>query len=211
MSQLVIDVVSDVVCPWCYVGKRRLEAALRAAGEAEVRWRPFQLDPTIPPDGLDRKTYMRAKFRDDARLAEAHARLKALGAEVGVAFDFEAIRRSPNTLDAHRLIRFAAEAGAADAVVERLFADYFERGRDIGDRAVLIEVARECGLDGETIAARLASAEGVEDVRAEIESARRGGVEGVPFFIFGSKIAVSGAQSEAVLTQAIVRARESAA
>ena len=211
MSQLVIDVVSDVVCPWCYVGKRRLEAALRVAGEAEVRWRPFQLDPTIPADGLDRKTYMRAKFRDDARLAEAHARLKALGAEVGVAFDFEAIRRSPNTLDAHRLIRFAGEAGAADAVVERLFADYFERGRDIGDRAVLIEVARECGLDGETIAARLASAEGVEDVRAEIESAQRGGVEGVPFFIFGSKIAVSGAQSEAVLTQAIVRARESAA
>ena len=211
MSPIVIDVVSDVVCPWCYVGKRRLEAALRAAGEVEVRWRPFQLDPTIPPQGLDRQAYMRAKFGDGPQLAQAHARLKALGAEVGVAFDFAAIRRSPNTLDAHRLIRFASEAGAADAVVERLFSDYFVQGRDIGDRAVLIEAARECGLDEKAIAARLASEEGRDEVRAEIESAQRVGVQGVPFFIFASKYAVSGAQSEEVLAQAIARAREDAA
>ena len=211
MPPIVIDVVSDVVCPWCYVGKRRLEAALRAAGEVEVRWRPFQLDATIPAQGLDRQAYMRAKFGDGPRLAEAHARLKTLGEEVGVAFDFAAIRRSPNTLDAHRLIRFAGEAGAADAVVERLFSDYFVHGRDIGDRAVLIEAARACGLDGEAVAARLASGEGSDEVRAEIETAQRDGVQGVPFFIFASKYAVSGAQSEEVLAQAIARARADAA
>ncbi|MDE3174495.1 MAG: DsbA family oxidoreductase [Pseudomonadota bacterium] len=211
MPPIVIDVVSDVVCPWCYLGKKRLEGALRAAGEVEVRWRPYQLDPTIPPEGLDRQAYMRAKFGDGDRLAQAHARLRALGAEVGVAFDFDSIRRSPNTLDAHRLIRFAAEAGAADALVERLFSDYFEGGRDIGDRAVLIEAATACGLDGEAVAARLASGEGADEVREEIEAARRVGVQGVPFFIFASKYAVSGAQSEEVLAQAIARAREDAA
>ena len=210
MPPIVIDVVSDVVCPWCYVGKRRLEAALRAAGEVEVRWRPFQLDATIPAQGLDRQAYMRAKFGDGPRLAEAHARLKTLGEEVGVAFDFAAIRRSPNTLDAHRLIRFASEAGAADAVVERLFSDYFVQGRNIGDRAVLIEAARACGLDGEAVAARLASGEGSTEVRADVVTAQRDGVQGVPFFIFASKYAVSGAQSEEVLAQAIARAREDA-
>ncbi len=211
MSPIVIDVVSDVVCPWCYVGKRRLEGALRAAGDVEVRWRPYQLDPTIPAEGRDRQAYMRAKFGDGPRVAETQARLKALGEEIGVAFDFPAIRRSPNTLDAHRLIRFAGEAGAADAMVERLFSDYFEHGRDIGDRAVLVEAARACGIDGEAVAARLASGEGSDEVRAEIEQARQVGVQGVPFFIFAQKYAVSGAQSEDVLAQAIARAREDAA
>ena len=144
MPDMTIDIVSDAVCPWCYVGKRRLEAALAGSGDANVavQWRPFQLDPTIPSEGLDRQAYMRAKFRDDARLAEVHQRLKALGAEVGIKFDFAAIKRSPNTLDAHRLIRWAGEAGVQDAVVERLFSAYFERGEDIGDRDVLARIAR---------------------------------------------------------------------
>lgn len=207
MPQLVIDVVSDVVCPWCYLGKRRLEAALKGEGEGEtlIRWRPFQLDATIPPEGLDRKAYMRAKFGDGPRLAEAHARLKMLGAEAGIGFDFEAIQRSPNTLDAHRLIRFATQAGAADAVVERLFADYFERGRDIGDRAVLEEAARDCGLGD--VSARLDGEEGAQEVRQEIEAAQRMGVEGVPFFIFAEKYALSGAQSVEVFEQALAQAR----
>ena len=203
---LAIDVVSDVVCPWCYLGKRRLDAALARESGVEVRWRPFQLDPTIPSEGLDRQSYMRAKFRDEARLADIHARLTALGAEVGVAFDFAAIRRSPNTLDAHRLIRFASEAGLADAVVERLFADYFERGRDIGDRAVLVQASRDCGL-GE-VGERLAGDEGAAEVRAEIDTAQRLGVDGVPFFIFAQKYAVAGAQSEEVLAEALARVRE---
>ena len=120
MPPLVIDIVSDAVCPWCFVGKRRLDAALASgdAPAAEVRWRPFQLDSTIPAEGLDRQAYMRAKFGDTSRLKSVHDRLVALGSEVGINFDFEAIRRSPNTLDAHRVIRWAADAGVQDAVVE---------------------------------------------------------------------------------------------
>ncbi len=206
MSQpVIIDVVSDVVCPWCYLGKRRLEAALKPESDVQIRWRPFQLDPTIPPEGLDRRAYMRAKFGDGPRLADAHARLKALGAEVGIAFDFEAIQRAPNTLDAHRLIRFATQAGLGDAVKELLFADYFERGRDIGDRAVLNQAALDCGLGDVT--ERLASDEGADEVRREIVEAQEMGVQGVPFFIFASKYAVSGAQSEEVLRQALAQAR----
>jgi predicted DsbA family dithiol-disulfide isomerase len=209
MEDLIIDVVSDAVCPWCFVGKRRLEAALAQSDESRVavRWRPFQLDPSIPPEGLDRRAYMRAKFNDDARLAEVHARLKALGAEVGIQFDFEAISRAPNTLDAHRLIRWAAEAGAQDAVVERLFSDYFERGRDIGDRDVLVEAAAACGMDADRVRALLAGDGDLAEVRAEIEHARNVGVSGVPFFIFASRLAVSGAQSADVLAQAMKEAR----
>jgi predicted DsbA family dithiol-disulfide isomerase len=203
-SPLVVDVVSDVVCPWCYVGKRRLERALAATGATEVRWRPYQLDPTIPPEGRDRAAYMAAKFPDAARLAEVHERLTVLGQEVGIAFDFAAIRRAPNTLDAHRAIRFATQAGVGDAMAERLFADYFEHGRDIADRTVLAEAARDCGLGD--IEARLASEEGTREVYDEIEQARRLGVEGVPFFIFAGRLAVSGAQSEDVFAQAIAQA-----
>ena len=207
---ITIDVVSDVVCPWCFVGKRRLEAALKQEGGVLVRWRPYQLDATIPAEGLDRKTYMRNKFRDEAKIAEIHARLTALGAENGIAFDFQKIQRSPNTLDAHRLIRFADAAGVADAVVERLFADYFERGRDIGDREVLVAAGRDCGLDPDALRTRLASEEGAAETRQEIEAAQKLGVSGVPFFIFASKFAVSGAQSEQVFTEALVEARKAA-
>jgi predicted DsbA family dithiol-disulfide isomerase len=205
MSQpLVVDVVSDVVCPWCYLGKRRLESALARAGGAQVRWRPYQLDPTIPSEGLDRAAYMAAKFPDPSRLRAAHERLTTLGAEAGIAFDFAAIKRAPNTLDAHRSIRFATQAGVGDAMVERLFADYFEHGRDLGDRAVLAAAAQACGLAD--IGPRLAGEEGVAEVRDEIDEARRIGVEGVPFFIFAGKLAASGAQSEDVFAQAMAQA-----
>ncbi len=207
---ITIDVVSDVVCPWCFVGKRRLEAALKQEGAVLVRWRPYQLDATIPAEGLDRKAYMSAKFRDETRIADAHARLTVLGAEAGIAFDFANIKRSPNTLDAHRLIRFADEAGVADAVVERLFSDYFERGRDIGDREVLVAAGSDCGLEADALRARLESGEGADEVRKEIEAAQKLGVSGVPFFIFASKFAVSGAQSEQVFAEALTEARKAA-
>jgi predicted DsbA family dithiol-disulfide isomerase len=207
---ITIDVVSDVVCPWCFVGKRRLEAALKQEGGVLVRWRPYQLDATIPAEGLDRKAYMSAKFRDEAKIAEIHARLTALGAEAGIAFDFAAIQRSPNTLDAHRLIRFADSAGLADAVVERLFTDYFERGRDIGDREVLVAAGRDCGLDPDALRAQLESGEGAAETRKEIEAAQKLGVSGVRFFIFASKFAVSGAQSEQVFAEALSEARKAA-
>ena len=204
-----IDVVSDVVCPWCFVGKRRLEAALASAdgSSVAVRWRPFQLDPTIPAQGLERRAYMRAKFRDDARLAEVHARLTALGAEVGIEFDFDAISRSPNTLDAHRLIRWAEASGVQDQVVERLFSAYFECGRDIGDQSVLTEIAAECGMDAEAVGRQFAGNDGIDAIRDEIAEAQEIGVTGVPFFIFASRFAVSGAQSAEVLARALQSAR----
>ena len=145
---LTIDIVSDVVCPWCYVGEKRLEEALaEEAGPVAVRWRPYQLDPTIPEAGLDRAEYMEKKFGNSGRVKSAHDNLTRLGAEVGLPFAFDKIKRSPNTLDAHRLIRWAASAGVQAKVVDRLFKAYFVEGRDIGDRNVLLAIAGECGLD----------------------------------------------------------------
>jgi predicted DsbA family dithiol-disulfide isomerase len=210
---LVIDVVSDVVCPWCYLGKRRLERALaQEKGEPiAVRWRPYQLDPTIPSGGMDRSVYLRNKFGDGGRLKEIHERLTTLGAEEGVAYDFDKIQRSPNTLDAHRLIRWASVNGVQNAVVERLFSLYFEQGRDIGDRALLVEIARDCGMDAEVVEKLLADGADETAVREEIEQAQKLGVTGVPFFIFASRFGVPGAQSADVLTTAIERARKALA
>src|SRR5271166_6556704 len=154
---LTIDVVSDVVCPWCYLGEKRLAAALAEDSEpVVVRWRPYQLDPTIPEGGLDRTQYMERKFGRDGRLKAIHDNLVRLGAEVGLPFAFDRIRRAPNTLDAHRLIRWAASAGAQAKVVDRLFRAYFVEGRDIGDRSVLVEIASECGLDADIVEKLLA-------------------------------------------------------
>jgi predicted DsbA family dithiol-disulfide isomerase len=210
---LNIDVVSDVVCPWCYLGKKRLERAL--AGEPgepiEVHWRPYQLDPSIPAQGLERRAYMINKFGNDGRIEAAHERLRALGAEEGIAFDFDKIARAPNTLDAHRLIRWAFVAGAQDRIVDRLFKLYFEEGRDIGDRALLIETAAECGMDREVVEKLFADGSDEEEVRAEIAHAQSLGVTGVPFFIFAQRFGVPGAQSADVLATAIDRARKSLA
>ncbi|MGO9741182.1 MAG: DsbA family oxidoreductase [Roseiarcus sp.] len=212
MTVPTIDIVSDAVCPWCYLGKRRLEAALERLGErdAVVRWRPYQLDDTIPPQGLDRKAYMRAKFPDAAQLSQIHARLAALGGEVGLAFDFDAIRRSPNTLDAHRLLRWAGERGAQNAVAERLFQAYFEQGLDIGDAATLAGLAGDCGLNADAVREKLAAGDDRAEVGAEIAHWRRAGVDGVPFFIFEGRLALAGAQSPETFAAALVEARHQA-
>jgi predicted DsbA family dithiol-disulfide isomerase len=205
---VTIDVVSDVVCPWCFLGKRRLDAAIRASGAPiAVRWRPFQLDPSIPAEGLDRHAYMKAKFHDDARLAAVHDRLTEMGEAVGIAYAFERIERAPNTLDAHRLIRWATVGEQQDAVVERLFRLYFEEGRDISDRELLIEVAREVGMDVDTVEKLFAGGEDIDSVQAEIAQAQAVGVTGVPFFIFASRFGVPGAQDTDVLVKAIAQAR----
>jgi len=206
---LTIDVVSDVVCPWCFLGKRRLDAAIRATEGAPiaVRWRPFQLDPSMPAEGMDRRAYMMAKFKDDTRLAVIHDRLTEMGKEVGIAYAFDRIERAPNTLDAHRLIRLASVGGRQDAVVDRLFRLYFEEGRDIGDRKLLIEVARECDMDAEIVEKLYAAGDDVDLVQAEIAQAQAIGVTGVPFFIFASRFGVPGAQDADVLAKAIAQAR----
>ena len=212
-AEFTIDVVSDVVCPWCYLGKKRLERALADEPNEAIRvhWRPYQLDPSIPKEGLDRRAYMSRKFGDDGRIEAAHARLQSLGAEEGIAFAFDRIKRAPNTLDAHRLIRWAGEAGAQDAVVERLFSLYFEQGRDVGDRRLLAETAREAGLDFDAVERLLAEGADEGDVRREIAQMQSLGVTGVPFFIFASRFAVPGAQSADVQSAAIERARKSLA
>ncbi|HYC24705.1 MAG TPA: DsbA family oxidoreductase [Roseiarcus sp.] len=210
---LKIDVISDVVCPWCYLGKKRLARALAAerSENIEVHWRPYQLDPSIPPGGVDRQAYLRNKFGDDGRLAQVHERLRALGAEEGLAFAFDEIERAPNTLDAHRLIRWASETGLQDAIVERLFSLYFQEGRDIGDRRLLAETAREAGMDFKDVEKRLSEGVDESEVRREISQAQSLGVTGVPFFIFASRFGVPGAQSAEVLSTAIERARNSLA
>jgi predicted DsbA family dithiol-disulfide isomerase len=212
IEPLTIDIVSDVVCPWCYLGEKRLEQALaEEAGPIVVRWRPYQLDPTIPEGGLDRAEYMAKKFGKSGRLQSVHDNLTRLGAEVGLPFAFDKITRSPNTLDAHRLIRWAASAGVQSRVVDRLFEAYFVEGRDIGDRVVLTEIAAECGLDADLVERLLAEGADSEVVCQEVEQAQAMGVSGVPFFIFAGRLGVPGAQEPSVLRQAMAEARQAMA
>jgi len=212
-APLNIDIVSDVVCPWCYLGKRRLERAVSLAGvDATVRWRPFRLDPTIPPGGIDRREYLTRKFGSVEAVAPAHAQLSALGKEEGIDYRFDLITRSPDTVDAHRVIRWAS-ADRQDAMTEGLFRAYFTEGREIDDHAVLAALASEVGLDATAVAARLATDEDRAEVKAEIDHAYRIGVTGVPCFILDGRYAVMGAQPPEMLADAItqVAARKSEA
>ena len=205
---VTIDIVSDVVCPWCYLGKSHLEKALQEYHETVIiRWHPFQLDPTIPRDGVDRKDYMAKKFPDPSYLRNAHERRTTMGYVHGVNFNFDAIAKSPNTLDAHRLIQWAGEQGLQNQVVDALFKAYFEQGRDIGDHAVLVDIASAQGLDKSEIEKKLSRDDDVESVREEIQEAQRLGITGVPFFIFNQKLAASGAQPPEQLLAAIKQAR----
>jgi predicted DsbA family dithiol-disulfide isomerase len=208
---VTIDVVSDVVCPWCYIGKRNLEAALATlpAQDIEIRWRPYQLDATIPPEGIARRAYLERKFGD--RVDEIYTRVAAAGRHAGIEFAFDRIERSPNTLDAHRLIRWSQSAGKQNDVVERLFRAFFLEGRDIGDRSFLVEAAAEIGMDAETVQRLLESDADTESVRQEIATAQRLGVTGVPFFIFAGQFGMPGAQPSEVLANAIAKAGEKSA
>jgi predicted DsbA family dithiol-disulfide isomerase len=202
----IIDVVSDVICPWCFLGKRRLDAALAVLDDLDVfvRWRPFMLDPTIPPEGLDRQQYMLNKFGPE-RLKTIHDPLIEAGAELGVPYNFEAITRTPNTLDAHRLIRWSHTVERQHEMAERLFMAYWSEGQDVSDHAVLAKCAGEAGINTEQIAGLLASDQDVEATKLEIQHASEIGVTGVPTFILAQSYALVGAQSPAVLADAISR------
>ena len=206
-ASITIDVVSDVVCPWCFVGKRKLEQALALVPElrVELNWRPFQLDPTIPQGGMSRRDYMTKKFGPE-KIATIHERLEGIGAEAGIAFAFDKIERAPNTLDAHRVIRWAQPHGTQTALVDRLFMLYFIEGADIGDRDVLAKLAGEHGLDSRQVRAALDTNQDAVAVQQEIASAVRLGVSGVPFFILASRFGVSGAQPPELLADAIRKA-----
>ena len=207
-TPLTIDIVSDVVCPWCYIGKRNLEAALAALPDTdvEIRWRPYQLDPTIPPEGIARRAYLERKF--GARVDEIYERVAAAGREAGIEFAFNRIERSPNTLDAHRLIRWSQSAGKQNDIVERIFRDFFIEGRDLGQRSVLIEAAAAVGMEPDLVVRLLDGDADTEAVREEIATAQRLGVTGVPFFIFAGRFGMPGAQPAEVLANAVRRAAE---
>jgi predicted DsbA family dithiol-disulfide isomerase len=212
---LTIDVLSDVVCPWCYVGKRRLAAALATLAEREprtrvdVRWHPFQLNPELPRDGIDRAAYLEAKFGSRSYPADARARLAAAAASVGLALDFDRIARQPNTQDAHRLVAWAQDVDAArtDDLVERLFRAFFVEGRDVGARAELAAIAGDAGYDAAAARAMLDSDRYADAVADSDRRARELGIGGVPFFIFDGRVAVSGAHEPATLQDAIAQAR----
>ena len=215
LEAVVVDVVSDVVCPWCYIGKRRLEAAIAQLREAdpdlpfEIRWHPFQLNPDLPPEGVDRKGYLEAKFGGPARASQVYERVTAAGRSVGIPFDFDAIKRQPNTLLAHRLVTWAQSRheGDADALVEGLFRANFIEGRFVGSIDELVAIAAAAGYDAADARAFLESDALKEDVAQADVRAREMGIGGVPFFIFDGKTAVSGAQEPSVIVQAIAQAR----
>lgn len=205
---LTIDVVSDVMCPWCYIGKRRLEAALddiRSEMDVEVRWRPYQLDPTLPKEGKDRQQYLEDKFGGAAGADQAYAAIRAAGVEEDIPFAFDKIKVSANTLDAHRLIRWAGSLGLTtqQQVVDLLFKAYFEDGKNIGNDAVLLEAAEQAGLEMPVIERLLAGDADRDTVSAEIDQARQMGVTGVPCFIIDMQYAVMGAQSAEALADAM--------
>ena len=204
-----IDIYSDIVCPWCYVGKRRLEGALTSVGGAVyVTWRPFQLNPTMPLEGMDRTTYLKGKFGSLEVFGRMKEQLLAAGAEEGIPFAFEKIQRTPNTFAAHRLVWYAVEHGQQDEVVEALFRSYFVEGKNIGDVKTLTHAAAEAGLDRTKIEHFLASEKGVVEVKAEEAMGRRLGIRGVPYFVFNGRISLSGAQPPDILVSAIQQAEK---
>jgi predicted DsbA family dithiol-disulfide isomerase len=191
-----LEIISDPVCPWCYLGAANLMRAV-AASEAypfALTWRPYQLDPDLPPEGIDRAAHMAGKFPDAAGLERAHARIAAMGAVSGITYNFNRIVRAPNTIDAHRVIHWAAAEGLQTRTAMALFRRYFELGEDISDPGVLTAAAAEAGLDPVVIGQLLAGDAEREEVRAEAGAAREMGVTGVPTFILGGRYAISGAQ-----------------
>jgi predicted DsbA family dithiol-disulfide isomerase len=202
-----IDVVSDVVCPWCFIGKRRLEKALalRPGVAVEVHWRPYFLNDWIPREGMSREQYLTTKFGSPERYKGIAQRVTAAAAEEGLTYAADKMKRQPNTLDCHRLIRWAEGIGKAAEMKQKLMDLYFTQGADLTDRDTLVKAAAEVGLDADTVRAALASGQDVAEVEQEAQSAKAAGIEGVPCFIFGGKFAVSGAQSPEYLADAIDR------
>ena len=206
-----VDIYSDIVCPWCYVGKRRMERALaqlNGGAQARITWRPFQLNPTMPLDGMDRTAYLKAKFGSLEAFAQMEEQLLAAGADEQIPFAFKKIQWTPNTFAAHRLVWYAAQQGKQDEVVEALFRAYFLEGKHIGDVTTLTHVAAEAGLDRTETEAFLASEIGVVEVKAEETVGRRLGIRGVPYFVFNGTVSISGAQPPDMFVSAIRQAEK---
>ena len=215
MTDTIIEIFSDPICPWCMIGKRRLDRALAMAKQVrpeaspELHWRVFQLNPTMPREGMDRAAYLAAKFGGAHRAHEVYDVIHREGQSEGIEFAFDRIRRTPNTLAAHGLIRLAQSNGHASSLVERLFKAYFIEGLDIGDDSVLLEIATSTGLDTDQLQSFFAGDRALDSLRAEDAVARASGVTGVPFFIINGQYSISGAVAPEVLLRALELASES--
>jgi predicted DsbA family dithiol-disulfide isomerase len=211
-APLVIDVVSDVVCPWCFIGKRRLEQAIAMRPDipVEIRWRPYFLNDWVPREGISRNEYLTKKFGSPERYKSIAGRVSAAAAAEGLTYNVDGISRQPNTTDCHRLILWAGNSGDPGKIKQRLMELYFSEGADLTDREVLVRAAVDCGMDGALTREWLASERDVDRVTAEAEQAKQAGIEGVPCFILGGVLAVSGAQDPITLADAIARAVEEA-
>jgi predicted DsbA family dithiol-disulfide isomerase len=202
-----IDVISDVVCPWCYIGKRRLEGAIALTPDVaiNINWRAYFLNPWIPREGIDRQTYLETKFGSSERYAVIAERIVAAAAMEGLVYAPEKISRQPNTLDCHRLILWSRSATDPGRMKQRLMEMYFAEGADLSDAKVLIQAAVDCGMDGDLVRRLLASDADIDRIEGDANSAKEAGIDGVPCFIFGSNVIVTGAQSPEYLASAIER------
>jgi predicted DsbA family dithiol-disulfide isomerase len=206
-SSVHVDVISDVVCPWCYIGKRRLEGAIALTPDVtvNVNWRAYFLNDWIPREGIDRQTYLETKFGSPERYAVIAERISAAAAMEGLVYHPDKISRQPNTLDCHRLILWSRSATDPARMKQRLMELYFAEGADLSDAKVLIQAAVDCGMDGDLVRRLLASDADIDRIENDVTSAKEAGIDGVPCFIFGSSVIVTGAQSPEYLASAIER------
>jgi predicted DsbA family dithiol-disulfide isomerase len=209
-APITVDVVSDVMCPWCYIGKRRLEAALSKVPQLNVlvRWHPFQLDATLPPAGKDRQQYLSDKFGGLERADAVYSQIRAAGKEEGIDFAFEDIRLSPNTLDCHRLILWSRDDDLQDEVVERLFKAYFLDGEDLSRSETLVRISKEAGMQYDLVEQLLETETDLDKVVAQIRNAQDSGITGVPCFIIDGRFVLAGAEKAETLAAALLHAEE---
>jgi len=210
---ITVDVVSDVMCPWCFIGKRRLEAALRAVPQLDVlvRWHPFQLDATLPKTGKDRQKYLSDKFGGMERADAFYSQIRAAGQEEGIDFAFEKITLSPNTLDCHRLILWSRDDDLQDEVVERLFKAYFLEGQDLTKAETLVRISEEAGMQSDLVEQLLETETDLDKVTAQIENAQNSGITGVPCFIIDGRFVLAGAEKAETIAAALMHADETRA
>lgn len=200
-----IDTISDPICPWCYIGKTRLDRALEANSNHDfvIEWHPFQLNPTMPDEGMERREYLEAKFGGQEGAVRAYAQIDKAARENGLDLNFGGIKRTPNTVDAHRLIHWAGIEGKQNAVVDRLFKAYFKEGRDISDHSVLVRIAAAASMDGEATRILLAGDADKDDIRERDLKSRQSGIQGVPCFVIDNHYVVNGAQPTEMWEQVI--------
>ncbi|WP_029065522.1 DsbA family oxidoreductase [Labrenzia sp. DG1229] len=207
---LTIDVVSDVMCPWCFIGKRRLETALRSVPQlnVDVRWHPFQLDATLPKSGKDRQQYLDDKFGGKENADAVYSRIKETGAEEGIDFAFDKIKLSPNTLDSHRLILWSRSDNVQSDVVERLFRAYFLDGEDLTNAATLVRISEDAGMQSDLVEQLLETETDLDKTEAQITRASESGISGVPCFIIDGRFVLAGAEKPETIAAALQHAEE---